>query len=532
VDHRQEHSRREGQRLAQLLRDRREEILVAWEESVRALPKASRLETPVLRDEVPDLILEIAAAVEGGNGNRSAGETPEAHALQRLDIGFDLEEVVTEYALLRGCIVQLLEREGFAVDVMHIFSAEMDNAIVMAATRYHHARERTLKALDRIADAAASTDLDQFLPRLVNVLVETTPSVDVVAIFLREGDVLRLRAAVGLEAEVAAGLTVAVGEGFAGKIAATRAARAVRDAASEPDVRVESLRTRGARALYGVPMIERDELIGVAHMASYTAYQFSSDDQQLFRAMASRATGLIALYRVSTELRRTAEERELFLGILGHDLRNPLAAISTTSEQLGRSDALPEKERKMAQRILRSAARMERMIGELLDFARVRVGRGMAIEPVATDLEAIARPVVEELQATYGDRAIRLAVGGSCGGMWDPHKLSRVVSNLVANALQHGAPEQPVTVRLHGDGEHAILDVHNLGEPIPADLLPRLFDPFVERTRRMKEGLGLGLYIVAQIVMAHDGDVAVESTAEGGTTFRVRLPCAARAKGS
>ncbi|WP_395841564.1 ATP-binding protein [Cystobacter fuscus] len=227
-------------------------------------------------------------------------------------------------------------------------------------------------------------------------------------------------------------------------------------------------------------------------------------------------------------LRRTAEFRERFLGIVGHDLRNPLGAIDLSARVLDRSGHLDESEHRMVGRIRASTERMTRMIGELLDFTRGRLGGGMPVHPQVADLAAICREALDEVRTSLPGARVRLRVLGHGAGEWDAGRLSQVISNLVSNAVHYSPQGKPVRVTLRGEGvDHVVLTVHNHGPPIPPELLPVLFEPFRRGPGTgpsNQDGLGLGLYIVRQIVLAHGGQLEVSSSAEQGTTFSVRLP--------
>jgi PAS domain S-box-containing protein len=220
-----------------------------------------------------------------------------------------------------------------------------------------------------------------------------------------------------------------------------------------------------------------------------------------------------------TAQHRVGEAREQFMGILGHDLRNPLQAILLTSTGLSRDPELPRSVRDRAARIMTVAFRMERMINDLLDFARGRLGGGIPVARERLDLGAHLAHTLEELRLANPDRQLSFEIEGDLHGEWDPDRLEQVVSNLVGNAVAHG--EDPIRVRLYGAGDQVRIEVHNPGPAIPARLLPALFEPFRAGSG---EGLGLGLYIVAEIVRGHGGAVTVESKAPDGATFRVTLP--------
>jgi PAS domain S-box-containing protein len=795
-----------GSRLCDFIRAQRTLILEEWERAVRVLPCTRQLASPRLLDHLPLLLERVASVVEGVHiGEQgSLEELPEIHALQRLDVGADLEQVTNEYALLRTCVLRLYRRylvdhgprdvESLMREVER-FNRTFDEAVSIAVSRYTRARERTLVALDRISEAALGTDdLDTFLERLLQVVLETTGPVDCITLMLREGDVLRVRASVGLEKKVRAGFELRVGEGFAGKIASERRPLESRSAATDPLVKSEVLREQGMRALYGVPLIAGDEVIGVAHMGSTTAFEFSNEDKLLFRAMVSRATALLVQHRLTTrerearmeartrdellrlvieqsgdaiimtdergvlrlfnaeaerqhgvtrqevaapdwaatygllgldgrplpleetplyralhgekvsearwkvrrpdgsvrflsgtaspvrrpdgslagavvtardeterlsrevaqaetlalldsllstapiglafldrqlryvrinrmladllgmpmdqslgrtmrevlpaheadvleplvrqvfqtgeplrdteltlpakedggqarhylgssypvrdaqgevrwvglvvvditerqcteaELRRAAEFRERFLGIVSHDLRNPLNAILLSANALMCAEDLPPRHLKAVRRVVTSAERMARMIGELLDFTRGRLGGGIPVSPRPMNLLLLVRHVLEELEAGHPGRELRLEARGDFQGEWDPDRLAQVIGNLGKNALDYSPEGTPVRFTLRDEGGSVVLEVNNAGPPIPAERLATIFEPFrrfAKGSPHPASGLGLGLYIVEQIVRGHGGTASVRSSEEEGTTFTVRLP--------
>ena len=222
------------------------------------------------------------------------------------------------------------------------------------------------------------------------------------------------------------------------------------------------------------------------------------------------------------ELRSVAEFREMFIGILGHDLRNPLGSIGMAAALLLRRGRLGAQDAEVAARIVRAGQRMTRMISQMLDLTRARLGGGLPIEPRAMDLGEVCRNVVEEFETP-----IQSSIEGDLTGIWDGDRLAEVFSNLAGNAIEYSAPGS--VVRLSARAERAdavIVEVTNQGEPIPADVLPFIFEPF-RRARQQRKStagnLGLGLYIAHQIIMAHGGTIYVRS-AEGETTFVIRLP--------
>lgn len=240
------------------------------------------------------------------------------------------------------------------------------------------------------------------------------------------------------------------------------------------------------------------------------------------------------LKRQNEDLSRTVRFSEMFVGMLGHDLRNPLSAI-TTAASLLKKRADSEKVAKPASRILNSAGRMGRMIDQVLDFTRIRLGKGIPVQRRELDLLEICRMAVDELDASASTRPVELRWAGACMGQWDSDRLAQMISNLVGNALTHGRAPDPVSVHVDGmDPDFVVLEVHNAGV-VPSGILPTLFEPFGTnpngRTER-SHGLGLGLFIGQQIVQAHEGTIEVTSSEEAGTRFVVRLPRNPRSAGA
>jgi PAS domain S-box-containing protein len=225
------------------------------------------------------------------------------------------------------------------------------------------------------------------------------------------------------------------------------------------------------------------------------------------------------------DLQTVAEFREMFLGIVGHDLRNPLGTIVMTAEVLRHSGHLDAREQRDVSRIVASCGRMSRMILQLLDFTRARLGGGFPIQPKPTSLRDVCRNVVDEFGA-----AVHLEVNGEVTGTWDPDRLAEALSNVTGNAVEHARPGTTALVRTRTGDSEAVVEIVNQGDPIPPDVLPFIFEPFRQATRERstKGNLGLGLYIARQIVVASGGTLEVRS-ADGTTTFVMRLPRNGRA---
>ena len=226
----------------------------------------------------------------------------------------------------------------------------------------------------------------------------------------------------------------------------------------------------------------------------------------------------------AAELRSVAEFRERLIGIVGHDLRNPLNTMLMASGLLLAHGDLGDADARLVSRIVNSGERMARMITQLLDFTRARLGGGFPLTLARADLGAICSNIVDELRLS-SSAAIRLTVAGDLGGTWDADRLSEVVSNLTSNAIDHAAAATPVVIDVHGDDGWVVAAITNHGACIPAADLPMIFEAFrgTESTERGAGHLGLGLYISSEVVRSHGGTLAVRSS-DGTTTFTMRLP--------
>jgi len=234
-----------------------------------------------------------------------------------------------------------------------------------------------------------------------------------------------------------------------------------------------------------------------------------------------------SVVRYTTDLDNS---KEMFLAILGHDLRTPIGAVMMSSEFMLETGELTEPHLTLTQRIATSAARMNRMVGALLDFTRSRLGGGIPIERAPMNMGKLAHDVVDEISAAYPTRTIEVDAREGLTGEWDCARMSQVLSNLIGNALEHGSATAPVFVAVKGDDREVILAVRNEGPQIPLDQQNGIFNPMKQRESKAtllasgpSGNLGLGLYIAERIVTAHKGRIDVDSSAQG-TTFTVRLP--------
>ncbi len=534
--------------LGRFLAVHHDEIMAAWGEEARRLPTAKGLEEPVLLNSLPDFLDALAKTMRGGAiaDEAHTHHLIEEHALDRLEHGYSLSQVTSEFAILRDVILRMAKlRIGAptSIDEVRVFHRTIDKAIELAIAYFVDAQERVAQALDRISVASLeSRDLDQLLRKLMRPVLEALTAVDTVSLLLREGDRLRVRVAEGLGREAEVGFTVKIGEGFAGTIAATMKPSLLRSPSEGSLLRSPHLRAHRARALYGVPLIADGEVIGVAHMGSLTAYEFRRSDVRLLDAMAARATAAISQQVLKEETARLLEreqvarkgaEREVrlrkrVLAVVSHDLRNPLGAIRMSAELILRRSRELDAPRVLrhAQTIARSVSRMDRLIVDLVDVASIESG-GLQTVPAPVRVDSLIREATQLQEPLAAEKSIRLRREDSTGDAMievDRERMLQVFANLIGNALKYSDPGQTITVRANLAGSRVLFAIADSGPGIPADEVVHIFEPYWTRTRNDQGGLGLGLVIAKAIVEAHAGQLWVETEAGQGATFCFSLP--------
>lgn len=238
-----------------------------------------------------------------------------------------------------------------------------------------------------------------------------------------------------------------------------------------------------------------------------------------------RTLDLAIVESVRTFATKRDQLREQFVSMLAHDLRSPLQALIIGAESiLHQPDCGAPTHARAAAAIRRSAQRMNRLVADVMDFARGQLGGGIPSVPVTCDMAEISREVAEEARLASPGRAVTVAAGGDLVGSWDRDRVLQALSNLVTNALIHGHGPVEIRVREAPDRESVTTEIHNPGPPIPAAMLPELFTPFRRGLAARPGGLGLGLYIVQQIALAHGAECVVRSSEGEGTTFSIRWP--------
>jgi signal transduction histidine kinase len=361
--------------------------------------------------------------------------------------------------------------------------------------------------------------------RLASALADAVPAADSALLLVAEGDRLEVAAAVGLEPPP---------EPVAGGLAADAlAGRALRVAASPgaplpPGTRVGAAAPAFAGATACALLLgsrSADDLGADALLLLRVAADRAALALECARLDRERTHAVEAVRRAEADIESRRRTVDYILGIVGHDLRNPLGAVHMSTALLQKKGGLAGWQARTVERMRSSAGRMSRIIADLLSYTRTRLGNGLPIARRTCALDEIVKRVVDELSAANADREISVAAQGDVSGEWDPDRLEQVASNLVSNAVDHGDPAAPVRVELEGEPDCVVLRVRNEGPPVPGEVLAHLFEPFSrgpDEKSRKASGLGLGLYIAREIVRGHGGEIAAASGPE--TVVTVRLP--------
>lgn len=292
-------------------------------------------------------------------------------------------------------------------------------------------------------------------------------------------------------------------------------------------------RTYGLESYVSIPIIRTNgDFFGTLCAIDEVPARFDEDavckTLTLFAQLIAVQLDVLADLEAKTiELANAAETgivREQFIAVLGHDLRSPLSAIRMSADLL--EAKLPAgREQQLAIAIRQSSQRMNHLIEDVLDFSRAKLGGGIPVKRTLVDnLGDVFTAVINEIMMSHPNVTIRQEVVISPGVFCDAGRMGQLLSNLLGNAVAHGARDCPIDVSASMQENHIVLSVMNHGPEIPDVLLPLLFQPFKRAAGGRGEGLGLGLYIASQIVAGHNGTLSVTSTPEDGTRFIARFP--------
>jgi PAS domain S-box-containing protein len=512
--------------LGSYLRERTPGIVRRWAARVvadPALPRTEELSRPALEDHVPFLVHSIAASLDSASTGVVTASA-RTHVEERAAQGLGAASAVRELCHLRDAIFDQLEEGGVGVTLAQARSIDcrLDQAIATAADEIQRIARRELEQdMEERRRAEAS---------LHEVLRERDATLELLDTFLATAPV----GFAVLDTELR---YVRINDMLAalnGRSAAEHVGRSVAEVLAPEVVQLVDPLLRGV--LGGVAVIGLEAEVDAPgrpgeRLSLLASYYPLRDRRGTVWGAGGVVTDITSQKMAQRELERDAELRERFMAILGHDLRTPLSAVTFATTTLLRQDGLAEGVAAGLRRIARSVARMDRMIADLLDLVRFRQCGGIPVHRGTFLLEDVCREVLEEIRIAHPARQLHLEIEGDSGGSWDRDRITQVVSNLVANAVQHSPPSSEVRVAVIGTGQTVQLRVHNDGEPISPELLSCLFDPFRRGapasgpgSASSSSGLGLGLYIAQEIAQAHGATIQVASDAAEGTRFTVELP--------
>jgi signal transduction histidine kinase/FixJ family two-component response regulator len=384
-------------------------------------------------------------------------------------------------------------------------------------------QRRVAQAHDRLSAAmAGSRSIAELLQSLLEMFVDVA-GVDVAVLRLRDGELLRSRAAVGLEDEVAAGFSLPVAEGL-GR-ATAEPGSLISSAGGHAAGSSEFMRRKGVQALHCLPLLDSEQLVGVVYMGTLQAHELSDEVKHLLCVLATRAAAAVVRHASHEALQQIILLREEVLAIVAHDLRNPINVISLAANSL--LHRLPDSSaRRPVERIIRGAQRAGRLIRDLLEINAIEGGR-FSIETQNVDMSDVILAALESQQGLAADVSVILATDLSpalptIDG--DEERLLEVLENLIGNAVKFTGPGGLVTVGARVQGSEILVWVKDNGSGIASEQFPHLFDRFWQARKADRRGSGLGLTICKAIVEAHSGRIWAESAVGAGTTMFFTIP--------
>jgi signal transduction histidine kinase len=383
----------------------------------------------------------------------------------------------------------------------------------------------TLRKLQAVTDAAlAHLSLEDLLDELLT-RVRDALEADTCAVLLLEetGRELVARAAKGLEEEVEQGVRIPVGRGFAGRVVKERRPIVIPDVANS-EVMNPILREKGLKSMLGVPLTAHGDVLGVMHVGTLSPRDFTDFDVELLGVVADRVALGVERALIYDELVRLTQVQRDFVALAAHELRTPAATVFGLVATLrGRSDLPEDQVEELQETLFHQAERLRRLVEQLLDLSRLD-SAAARVAPQRIKLRLHLEDIVSSL-AGLDEGEIVLDVPAELEVTVDPATIDRVVSNLVANAVNHGEP--PVRLSAEQRDRHLRISVQDEGEGVSAEFVPFLFDRFrrSDETREAASvGSGLGLAIARAYARAHGGDILYSPAAPSGARFELVLP--------
>jgi signal transduction histidine kinase len=532
--------------LAELIRSNHDRIVESWRVSAERAASARGLPKPELLNLMPVYVTELGAP---GDGRGARGrQLVERHVAARMRQGFDLPEVIAEFALLGPAIVDswapheapptseirdlLVHLESVAVSVADLFHAQMRD------------EEQALKRFSRRIAQLARADLSETPPVIeqLRAMLELVMDAMVaksaaLALFDAEGGKLSTLAGVGAACEEVERCAMTLEpSSFAGQVFAHEETTEIAELATTNLEVNGALLEAGVHALLGIRLPPQSSCVGIMYVGIEEARAFTPRELTRIEAFGATILAHLNTAQLVAQLRATVgrldverEMRETFVSVLAHDLRGPLSSSKIAAQMLVRDAGNIERDRDLAARIERNLERTDRMIRDLLDANRIHAGETLPLRVDACDLASVVEDTVDELSALHGPRFVT-KVTERVRGHFSADEVRRALWNLATNAVKYGASGRPVTITLDRQAERARIAVHNEGVAIPASERASLFDPFMRASEAQSgraQGWGLGLTLVRGVAEAHGGTASVTSD-ERGTTFTMELPLDAR----
>ncbi|MCC6559173.1 MAG: HAMP domain-containing histidine kinase [Polyangiaceae bacterium] len=526
------------------------EILEAWAEKAEQAAGARGLSRPELMSIMPAYLRTLARAA-GEDGSAEQAALIESHVSSRLRAGFNLHEVLDELAFLARTVARTWHRQSpdqrpDEEDLDRLF-ADLHAAIAIVTRAFgQHLQEdeqtekRYLRLLhDPFLDPQdAEAPLSPRRLRMALDIVREAAGAAAAALLLHDRSTgeLFMTAAAGFEEEpFNATVRSLAGHSVAGEAASPAHPAWMGEVEIAPLDVPDGLRRSGIHSLLGVRLPPQRTLLGALYLGLREARPLGAREARRIKAIAAQLALHLDNAKLYADLIEQLEtlkiERRLrsqSVTIRAHDLRGPLSAARLAASLLARPRPDDPDVARHAGVVLRNLDRADRMVTDLLDAERIRAGHRPALALEETDLAAIAREVVNELDPEHPGRFV-LRGGRELRGVWDPAELRRALWNLISNALKHGAGDAPVTVTVAERAGGAEVSVHNEGAPISPEVQATLFKPFVRApSAGGAKGWGLGLALVYGCAEAHGGSVDVDSAEGRGTTFTLRLPLDSR----
>ncbi|MDB4968972.1 MAG: sasA [Myxococcales bacterium] len=522
------------------------EVVQLWAQAAQHSPSARGLSPPEIESTMPAFL-----SLLGGGADVQLTEVQhklvEHHLSSRLRSGFNLNEILTEYASLGRYVFQLMKEVDQPLEASARISIEL-LWTAMEVTKIFHEQlledEQTLKRYTRLLQEIASEAVEpngQALAsegRLEAVLKLIMDAMDAhtaaLLLFDVKTDELIMSASAGDAHEtLAAHVSVRNLATYTGRVASLEGAVTALDDAATTDLEItDELRASGIHSLVGVRLAAHRLLRGVLYVGTREKRAFTASEERRLESLGEALTVHLDNARLHAALRQKIDQanvaeklRERFVSVLMHDLQEPLRVARERTRHLFDDRGSPHAE---AAQIAHSLDRMRHMIDDLLDTHRLGVGERLPLTIAECNAGAVAAEIVDEMRVLYGDRFV-LQAEKVVRGMWDRDQLYRALWNLLTNALEHGQKDAPIFVSVKSGAAEAELAVHNAGRAISAEQQGRLFKPFAHpRLAETGPSEGIGLALVWGCAEAHGGRVEVTSALGRGTTFTLYLPWDAR----